>query len=685
MKPYKGFASYGLEDRGLFAARENDTKQFAQLVARADVRLILLHGATGCGKSSFLRAGVIPYLDELRAGFAFVKDPDNPQLRPDDTASKAVFLRSTGNPLEALTHAVFRLADRGYEFMSAEGTASLTFPDAKRGCASDEEFAALVDRDPQELVAALERLSAAMPHKPVLIIDQGEEVITLRRDPRHDARAAAFFTFLNAFAATRWRLTLIVSLRTDYFGVFRFRLRQQSPTGDVAVHEYYLDELSQADMTRAIEQPTSTAPLPGLGVPREVFRFSFEPGLAERIAGDIAKAATTSGLVSGALPFLQVVCDSLYRATKPADDALTPWTIAGRDYVPRPEVDTIARYIDGIIDEFLAKRGIPEREVAREHWKEVLASLVKIQPNGLITTDLKTIDELRGVTNKIQAHFDDMIDYLAADDQSVLRRIAVSEFPSSTLIDRFSLRHDAIGLAFRAWQTRRDTFRQQLVADDVMRHFMPRVDRVELRCGFDESGSGEHVRRWSGVHSPQTVVDFRIPYAFTVSPPGKVILPTEVTVNATEAPALSALPVRFVETASSPHSVRGYIEICGVLGADSGFVGFEVRQRFERGFLMSRAAVDEAYGEEEWRTEYAGISVQAPTGSLYLSIAFPRSFRLRREHAGPVVFFGRGETVHDAELARISPKFQLSGTGASLEVDDPLPGLQYAIYWTPPT
>src|SRR5262249_17327028 len=204
--------------------------------------------------------------------------------------------------------------------------------------------------------------------------------------------------------------------------------------------------------------------------------------------------------------------------------------------------------------------------------------------------------------NKVGAQFDQMIAYLAADNQSVLRR-------DSTPTERLSLRHDAIGLVFRTWQTKQDSIREQLVANEVMRQSMPSIERLELQCVFDESGSGQQVRRWTGIRSPHTVLDYRIPSGFAASPPGTVIAPVNGLVAAIAAPPPSALPVGFVATSSKPNRVLGYVEICGPLGPDTGFVGFEIRHAFERAFLMSRAAVEQTYNAEEWPTEYLGISV----------------------------------------------------------------------------
>jgi hypothetical protein len=56
--PYKGLGYYAEEDASLFAGRDKDVVVCAAKLAEWKIRLLLLHGSTGCGKSSFLRAGL---------------------------------------------------------------------------------------------------------------------------------------------------------------------------------------------------------------------------------------------------------------------------------------------------------------------------------------------------------------------------------------------------------------------------------------------------------------------------------------------------------------------------------------------------------------------------------------------------------------------------------------------------
>jgi hypothetical protein len=683
-RPYKGFGNYGPDDVALFAGRDREITAFARMVADPKARLLLLHGATGCGKSSFLRAGVIPFLEGRLAGFTFLKDPARPTIARGSKNAKAFFIRSTEDPLGRLAAEVFRVADQGFDVVSPSGPKRITLDDAKLGCASAEAFAARVSQRPVDLIKSLEALASALPVKLVFVVDQAEEVVTQNRRRPGDRYAERFFEFLAAFASTRWPLNLIVSLRTEFFGAFQARLRRLSKRR-VDVHDYFLDELPPDRILEAMMRPTLDAPVRKFGAPRHFYKFSFDDGLPEQIVKDLTDAADAGGLVSGILPFLQVVCESLYTKTKFRNGQGVPWVIARDDYRACNPLEMLASYVDDILGKAVGSDpdGV---NVARTRWKEVLASLAKVQVDGSITTDIKRIDELRAIADKAKASdFERVMTYLAHDDQGVLRRDRIQRAPPLEPAESCSLRHDVIGLVLNAWRINKASDSHELVSKREIEKLMPSVETIDLTCTFDELGSGESFRRWLDVRSQQVFVDYRIPYGFGVeSPHGRVIVDADALVRPVEEPTRSALPVRFVQGTVEPQTVKGDIEICGSLSPDTAFVGFEIRQPFERAFCTSRIEVEQAYKNDEWTTEYTGVLVQLPTGRLHLTVRFPRSFCAPGLEAGPVVFFGSGEKTHDAEIARIRPNFKLEDTVATLEVFQPQQGLQYAIYWMPP-
>src|SRR5262245_42549777 len=61
-QPYRGLNFYREEDAKLFHGRGNDVRDCTALLLGFGVKLLLLQGSSGSGKSSFLRAGLIPHL-----------------------------------------------------------------------------------------------------------------------------------------------------------------------------------------------------------------------------------------------------------------------------------------------------------------------------------------------------------------------------------------------------------------------------------------------------------------------------------------------------------------------------------------------------------------------------------------------------------------------------------------------
>ena len=75
-QPYRSLAFYDWKDRALFTGRDADVVRFAATLDRPDTKILILHGESGTGKSSFLRAGVISYLEEECVGYRFLRQSD---------------------------------------------------------------------------------------------------------------------------------------------------------------------------------------------------------------------------------------------------------------------------------------------------------------------------------------------------------------------------------------------------------------------------------------------------------------------------------------------------------------------------------------------------------------------------------------------------------------------------------
>jgi hypothetical protein len=110
--PYRSLAYYDREHRALFAGRDADVQRFALLLDEADCRIAVLHGQSGVGKSSLLRAGLIPFLEEECIGYKFLRD------RQEGRDEPILFIRATSDPTGPLAKALCDFCGRGEKYVT---------------------------------------------------------------------------------------------------------------------------------------------------------------------------------------------------------------------------------------------------------------------------------------------------------------------------------------------------------------------------------------------------------------------------------------------------------------------------------------------------------------------------------------------------------------------------------------
>jgi hypothetical protein len=356
--PYKGLSYYTEEDVPLFAGREEEVGRCADLLSGGEGRILILHGSTGCGKSSFLRAGLIPALEAKGFGFHFLKDTANP-------ANYApLFVRSTNAPLQRLAEAVYAFASRGYEAQTPIGKRVLDLSPVLDGL-DLPAFRRRVGQDGQRLFDVLSTITAKFPRTLTLIIDQAEEVLTLNKfNTQEGSEAAEFFQLLRLVQDANIHIKIIISLRTEYYGRFvelmNMRLQYINRS-----QPFLLQELSQEGLERAILRPTLKTPVEDFGIPYECYRFEYAPGLARRIGSDLRRTVTEGGV----LPVLQVVCRDLYQQTY---QTIGFWMIDEKDYREIGSVEgRVARHLEKSLRDLCVKENVEDSliPVEVERWK----------------------------------------------------------------------------------------------------------------------------------------------------------------------------------------------------------------------------------------------------------------------------------------------------------------------------
>jgi len=424
---------------------------------------MMLHGVTGCGKTSFLRAGLIPYLEREPLRFEFIKDKS-------ESNYKALFIRSTDNPLIMIAQAIYQFASEDISVKTFLGRETLKLPFATADFRNSTDFLKAVNDESRILIQTLCSVSNMLPKTLVLIVDQAEEVLTLNQKPEGELRRKRFFEFVSLFSRTRLDMKLMLAFRTEFFGRFVSECDGNSIYSR-GIQQYLLDELTEAQLLDAITRPTSREDIPGYGTPFDHYLFSFQPGLAEEIAEDLKSTRTAQAKLS----LMQLTCWNLYRRI--------PWhsgnpaQIALQDY---RSMGGTEGQLEENINEALAEvwhRQQPSRrrfhsetkEIGR--WKEVLSGLVKEQVDGTVTTEIVRKDSLRQAADRADCvmAFQEVMNYLSRGEVRLLRLVSVVDVRSGGEISAYSLGHDAVGLALRAWserskQEKTDAFRWRMLS-----------------------------------------------------------------------------------------------------------------------------------------------------------------------------------------------------------------------------
>jgi len=238
--PYMGLASFDVDDAELFYGRE---RLVAELVTRlARTTLVGVVGPSGSGKSSAVRAGLVP---TVAAG-----------VLPGSADWTRILLRPGGYPLRELDRAVWA-----------------ALPDRHRSALAGTE---LPLRGVRDLLAADERI--------LLVVDQFEEAYTLCGD---EAERQAFVNaVVEAAHEPGGRISVVLAIRADYYG----RCASDPELARLlGANHVLVGPMSAEEYRRAIEQPAQRV---GLRV---------DPPLVDALVADVVDEPGALPLLSTAL------------------------------------------------------------------------------------------------------------------------------------------------------------------------------------------------------------------------------------------------------------------------------------------------------------------------------------------------------------------------------------------------
>lgn len=271
--PYPGLASFQSRDAPWFFGRERLTAQVVGRLAEqlTGARPLALVGVSGVGKSSLLRAGVLP---ALAAGAL-------------DTGDRSAAIGATDEPAGA---------PRSWPWMLIiPGTDPLTELVSRTAClAREPAMTALqaVRRRPEDFgaLATQAALTSGGPTgRLVIVVDQFEEIFTRCEDP---AEQAAFVTALTHAG----RAVVVLAIRADFYADCT---RLPGMAQVLADGHLVVGPMGADDLRRAVVEPARRAGL------------SVEDGLVELLLADLG--VNGAGYDPGSLPLLAHVLHEVWQ------------------------------------------------------------------------------------------------------------------------------------------------------------------------------------------------------------------------------------------------------------------------------------------------------------------------------------------------------------------------------------
>ena len=221
--PYPGLLAFDEADAAIYFGRDDDVRRLIERLnarrAQGGARMVVVLGASGSGKSSLLRAGVLPRLKRDKRNW-IVLPPFRPQLHPMEELGQTVAI--------------------------ALGS-SADWRHWRDAFASDDLSHVLSD-----LARDLRSAHSSNEAQILITVDQSEELF----GAAEKSGAAQFLRVLNAMQDERLPFLVAMTLRSDYLGEL-----QEAPAMTAAFEEFSLKPMPLARIRDIIEGPARVAGL----------------------------------------------------------------------------------------------------------------------------------------------------------------------------------------------------------------------------------------------------------------------------------------------------------------------------------------------------------------------------------------------------------------------------------------
>jgi hypothetical protein len=185
--PYPGLRPFGRDEAMVFFGRDQQVYELLRKLDRS--RFLAVVGSSGCGKSSLVRAGLIPALESGLMSSAGAR-------------WSVATMRPGSQPLRNLAAAL--LADQVLGWGDSADDSALLQAALRRG--------------PLGLVEALAGSLASGQGNLLLVVDQFEEIFRFRREGARDEANAFVALLLETARQKEFPVHVVLTMRSDYLG-----------------------------------------------------------------------------------------------------------------------------------------------------------------------------------------------------------------------------------------------------------------------------------------------------------------------------------------------------------------------------------------------------------------------------------------------------------------------------------
>ena len=378
-RPYPGLRPFEKHEWPIFFGRERMAD--AVVAAVVDKKVLVVHGDSGCGKSSLVRAAVMPRLEQenARGGIRWQTCTTTPGGSPLWNLSRAVAELKSGRPDEDAALEIRRIMNFGR-----------TAP------------AALADF-----------LGASATHQICVLIDQFEELFDHARHygPEEASVVAAFCTALHKNPPEG--LNVIVTMRSEFLGACA---RFDDFALTVNATQYLLPRMQHEDLLRAIREPA------------RLFEGDVSRALAERLVAD-------AGGGQDELPLIQ---HGLMRLHAQHVTSGGPWRLDLEHYRGDATLEgMLSKHADAVMADVQRTLSPASSRLVEDMFR----ALTDINPDGRAIRRPRTLRQLVAATGADERDVRLVVDAFRAEGISFLRPYGDTPVAAD---DRIDISHEAL-------------------------------------------------------------------------------------------------------------------------------------------------------------------------------------------------------------------------------------------------